>query len=895
LNNVYVESSVTSTRTAVTATRGPKSGTLKTLAQQPESELTGQILELWRRVLARRAPDIAEYLDARPTTRLPTGQNATPYLQALNIRFQLLRIVDENEAMRTRRAKEIGGGVAANPQTFASLLSNDFDTGDVARTAENTIVGPTFTAHPTESKRVTVLEIHRRIYRGLVALETDRWTPRERTDLMSSIESEIDLLWFTGELRIDRPTPDDEVAWALHFFRDIVFDSVPAVYSSLNRAIVNADNSYGECTPKLRFHSRVGGDRDGNPHVNTKVTRHAIELGRTTVKDHYKTLLFQAASQLSISNRITPLNDAHTEKLKHIVAETDAAIRNNNELFRQALSAIRIHIENDHYLHVSHFIEDIRTVENALNSLQAEAMSDRWLRPIRWLAEVFGFRTVTLDIRQNSTVTNNVLKIVWESVEGGTTPQQGTDAWSTRLRSELSMESLAHLDISDLSDEARDFLELLGLMREILSGPDPLAVGPFILSMTQSADDLLGVLLLARYVGFDRERAELRLVPLFETIADLRAAPEIMRQFLKIPSARRCLSPRGQPIEIMLGYSDSNKDGGFLCSSWEVHCAQSQLVATFATLGLDVIFFHGRGGSVSRGGASTHRAIAAQPPATIHSSIRLTEQGEVLSARYANRGTADAHLELLLSSAIEHRLRNPVRKMVPEYEDAMSALAGMSQTAYSELINRSGFLDYFQQASPVEELANLKIGSRPARRFGANSLDDLRAIPWVFAWTQNRHLLTGWFGFGSAIESFLEVRGDDGLILLRTMFEQSTFFRLVVDETEKTLTQADMDIAELYAGLVESEEIRTNIFSAIKTEYDKSVRAIALVTDCDVLSDRFSDFRYQFDRYTRDLERVHILQVDLLKDARENQGHSTVSIALLQSMNCISSALGWTG
>ncbi|MFK7893908.1 MAG: phosphoenolpyruvate carboxylase [Granulosicoccus sp.] len=869
------------------------------LWQPPEggrSELTELILNLWRNVIKRRAPDVADRLSAKNVTSLPSGKNSIPYLQALNIRFQLLRIVDENETMRLRRAAETSHGAEGIPETFARLVATGDETRDsIIDLAKNTYVGPTFTAHPTESKRVTVLEIHRRIYRGIVALETDRWTPRERDTLIEKIENEIDLLWFTGELRIERPTPDDEIAWGLHFFRDIIFDIVPDVIELFNLAMSKDNPEYQESLPSLGFHSWIGGDRDGNPNITTGVTRRALERGQKTVSDLYSKLLIATAAQVSVSNRIAPLDEVHAVALKRIIASTEAGSRNTNELFRQAVSAMRNRIEQNEYAHVSDFIADVQTVEEALMSLNADQLARQHLRPIRWLAEVFGFRTVTLDIRQNSTVTNSVLKEIWEHVEGELPSDTGSDAWSQRLRAELASDSLPYLQYEELSDQGQDLIDLLRLMHEMISGADPQSVGPFILSMTQSADDLAAVLLLARYAGFDREAPELRVVPLFETIADLRASPEIMRQFLQIPCARRSLTRRKKSVEIMLGYSDSNKDGGFLCSSWEVTCAQSKLVSALADHDLDVIFFHGRGGSVSRGGAPTHRAIAAQPAGTIGGSIRLTEQGEVLSARYANRGSAAAHIELLMSSAVEHRLRKPVPQANPEHEDALAALAGISQTAYSELINAPGFLDYFQQASPVEELASLKIGSRPARRFGANTLDDLRAIPWVFAWSQNRHLLTGWYGFGSAIESFTSIRGHSGEQLLRDMFRESEFFRLVVDETEKTLFQTDLKIAAQYSSLVENGEVRASIFDAICKEYEKSVEAIKMIGDGGSLASRFPEFQHQFDRYAADLDSVHSLQIDLLRSARGNEQSTSVSIPLLQSMNCISSALGWTG
>jgi len=696
-------------------------------------DLAMQVLGLWGRVLVLRAPEVLALLAAKGDVPLPSGEAVIPVLRALNIRFQLLRIVDEIAATRARRHAEAQSGETAVPHSFAALAAKHRAPGDISDLAVETTIGPTLTAHPTETKRVTVLEIHQRIYRLLVRLGIDRWTPRERETLLDEIAGEIDLLWMTGELRLDRPTPEDEVAWGLQFFRDVLFDAVPQVFNSLTRAVVPCQKV--DLMPRLRFHSWIGGDRDGNPKVTTEVTAHALQAGRRTIVTKYAALLDQAAARLSISDHIMLPAPREADALRRIAADPGRSQRNPNELFRQAVSAIKLRLETGGYAHVATFVGDLRTVEDALLSVNAGHQAARYLRPIRWLAEVFGFRTVTLDIRQNAMVTNAVLGEIWQAAGDAPAPDYGTEAWSRRLRGELSVEILPHVALETLSPGARELLGLLSLMREVAAGDDPQAIGPFILSMTRSADDLLGVLLLARYAGFDRETPELSLVPLFETIADLRASPEILCQFLSVPTARRGLTRQGRAVEVMLGYSDSNKDGGFLSSCWEIDKAQSRIVAALGRLGLRTVFFHGRGGSVSRGGAPTHRAIEAQPPGTIGQSIRLTEQGEVVSARYANRETAAAHLELLMSSAYEHRLRKPTRLVDPEHNDALESLASLSYTSYAKLLDMPGFLDYFQESSPVEELARLKIGSRPTRRFGASSLNDLRAIPWVFAWS----------------------------------------------------------------------------------------------------------------------------------------------------------------
>jgi phosphoenolpyruvate carboxylase len=344
----------------------------------------------------------------------------------------------------------------------------------------------------------------------------------------------------------------------------------------------------------------------------------------------------------------------------------------------------------------------------------------------------------------------------------------------------------------------------------------------------------------------------------------------------------------------MLGYSDSNKDGGFVCSTWELSKAQKRIARSLAAHDLRPEFFHGRGGSVSRGGAPTERAIAAQPAGTVNGRLRITEQGEVVSSKYANRGTALNQLELLGASVLAH-MRSTVQPVADaEQEDALEALSGMSQTAYVTLLGLPGFLDYFQQASPVEELAMLKIGSRPARRFGAGSLSDLRAIPWVFAWSQNRHLLTGWYGFGSAVASFRQIRGTDGDRLLGEMFAGHRLFRLIVDEVEKSLLLTDMDIAAEYAALADDAANRNRIYAAVRSEHDRALHAARFLGGGSDIAARFPVLRERFDRVRPQLDRINRLQIDLLRSSRSGDPART-TVPLMQSMNCIAAGLGWTG
>ncbi len=862
--------------------------------------LRQDLRRLWMNVIQRRAPEVL-YAAMTPSAHLPSPEAAVPLMQAVNIWFQLTRIIDENAAMRSRRMTEATQGPEAVEGSFAAALAA-FDPAmtpeDFAQLSTRLSVGPTLTAHPTEAKRVTVLEIHRRIYRLLVSLETQRWTPRERDDILSDIESEIDLLWMTGELRIERPRLADEIEWGLQFFRDALYEAVPHLFDRFTAATVARFGKDLAIAPCVRFHSWIGGDRDGNPNVTTATTRDALDRSRRAVLERYVDAARTAAARISISTRITPLPTSLADRIHAILGDraSDLASRNPGEIFRQALTAIadRLQAMLDDgvggYPSVNHFLADLRTLEEGLRALRADRLAARYITPLRWQAQVFGFRTHTLDVRQNSTVTTAVIAELWSL--DGQAPAYGTPDWSRRLREDLSRPDLTHADRARLSPEARELLDLLALMRQARMSEDPEAIGPFILSMTRTADDILGIYLLARHAGFGAEKLDLQVVPLFETIDDLRRAPEVFDAVLQVPLSERSLRSRDGTVEVMLGYSDSNKDGGFLCSTWELDKAQRRLTQSLARHRLRPVFFHGRGGSVSRGGAPAGRAIAAQPVGTVQGRLRLTEQGEVVSSKYANRGTAVGNLELLASSVLSHL---PVRVQPaadPEHIDALEALAGLSQTAYVSLLGMPGFLDYFQQASPVEELAMLKIGSRPARRFGARSLGDLRAIPWVFAWSQNRHMITGWYGFGSALRAFRQVRGAAADRLLADMFARHPLFRLMVDEVEKSLMLTDMGIAEAYAALVENDAIRTPILSRIQAEHAAALASLRDITGT-ALGHRFPKMLARSEDLRPQLDRLNRLQIDLLRQSRQGTGGTTVP--LMQSMTCIASGLGWTG
>jgi phosphoenolpyruvate carboxylase len=478
--------------------------------------------------------------------------------------------------------------------------------------------------------------------------------------------------------------------------------------------------------------------------------------------------------------------------------------------------------------------------------------------------------------------------------DGADPPAPESAQWKQWLLAELGTARNAPFPYDGLPPQAAETLTTFRTIARMREEIDREAFGALILSMTRSAADILGVYLMAKEGGLFSdsaavERCTLPVVPLLETIPDLRRAAAILKELLAVPLVQRSLHVQRRIQEVMIGYSDSNKDGGYLTAHWELAKAQSSLTR--------LAFFHGRGGSVSRGGAPTGRAIAACPAGSIRGQFRVTEQGEVVSFKYANRGTAAYQIELLGASVVEHVLRSEREAaLIPvhEFHEAMEALSGTAWSAYRKLMELPTMLAYLQESSPLEELSLLNIGSRPARRTQAKTLGDLRAIPWVFAWTQNRHMLSGWFGVGSGIKAFLDVRKERGLELLKRMFREARLFRLILDDVERTLLQVDLSIAAEYASLVQDKTIREPIFSRIAEEYRLTCEMVLRISGDAGIAERFPQFRRRLARRLKTINEVSREQVHLLR-AHRAESSEDVRTALLMSINCAAAGLGATG
>jgi phosphoenolpyruvate carboxylase len=557
------------------------------------SVLQKRLHNSWFKVLDNRAPAVSK--EIRSGNYLCRPDQFCDMFQAVTIWFHLSQILDEILNIRRSRLSGYNENPGEEPSqyNFRGVLSHcDTDKKSLflGLLEKNKLgIGPTITAHPTEAKRVSVLEIHRRIYQTLVKFDSFRWGPKEIQQLEKDLEGEIDLLWLTGELRLERPSLEAEIEWGLQFYKTSLFEAIPRVFESYDEAITSVFGKQDFDHFNLRFHSWIGGDRDGNPNVTTEKTLYAIQSAKDMVLSVYSESLTDLASQLSISNKIMPLSNIYYSRLDKIIRsrseDPESVIRRNpNETFRQALTAMNQCLDEGRYTYVKDFINDLQDIEAALCSVGALNISEKLVRPLRWQAAVFGFSAHTLDVRQNSEVVTRVLQNIWTI--NGSSQEFGSADWLLQVKTELLEPNLPILDKSELSDESVELLALLELIYKIQNGPDPDSVGPFILSMTRSAADIFSVLLLARYAGFGSEKLSLKVVPLFETIEDLDKAPDILRQVYDFPLAARSLKDADGFMEIMLGYSDSNKDGGFLCSSWTLDKAQRAIARSLSENGV---------------------------------------------------------------------------------------------------------------------------------------------------------------------------------------------------------------------------------------------------------------------------------------------------------------------
>jgi phosphoenolpyruvate carboxylase len=775
-------------------------------------------------------------------------------IRAFSYFSHLANIAEDRQHVRRRHVHERAGHLQEGSlaMSFERLHRAGHRGADIAQVLQNAYISPVLTAHPTEVQRKSILDAERAIA-GLVeerdALDNDR----DRAEIEGLLRARVTQLWQTRMLRTAKLTVSDEIENALSFYQTTFLREIPRLYREIEQALPGH-----AVAPFLRMGHWIGGDRDGNPNVTAATLRVALSRQSEVALRHYLTEVHHLGAELSMSNMLAPVTPA---MLALAARSPDHSAHREDEPYRRALIGVYARLAatlelltgtealrhavapQDPYASAAEFAADLDVIEASLRSHHAGALVAPRLAPLQRAAQVFGFHLATLDLRQSSDqhelVVAELLRVARLEPDYTALPESArrerllallNDARPLRVRgAEYSALTLGELEIFEA---ARTALATLGRS----------AIRHCIISHTEDVSDLLEVLLLQKEAGLlrgtldDDAVADLIVVPLFETIADLRQAEPIMRAFYALPGVLGLMRRSGSEQDIMLGYSDSNKDGGFFTSNWELYRAEVALVELFEPLerehGLTLRLFHGRGGTVGRGGGPSYQAILAQPPGTVKGQIRLTEQGEVIGAKYAHPEIGRRNLETLVAATIEATMLHPTKSAPKAFLDAADQISAASMAAYRKLVYETdGFTDYFFAATPIREIAELNIGSRPASRKATRAIEDLRAIPWSFSWGQCRVALPGWCGFGSAIVQFLDGGDrDERLALLQRMHRQWPFFRTLLSNLDMVLAKSDLRIAARYVELVEDKKLAKRIFNAIKAEWERAGEDLTLIT-----------------------------------------------------------------
>ncbi len=882
------------------------------------------LIECLREVLA----EVGEAEGARclDPTAPPPERVSEREVHVRTLAFHLLNMVEENAATQARRARESSEGTLREPGSWGQNLRQLRDAGfterDIAAAFADCVVEPVLTAHPTEARRAVAIEQHRALYLLLVRRENRMFTPREQEATREEIKLALERLWRTGEFLLQKPEVASERQGAMHYLRDVF----PGVLPTVERRLRDAwrDAGFDPATldrtslPTVRFGSWVGGDRDGHPLVTADVTRETLRELREAAVDLHRENLDALARALSLSSLVQRPTEALSLALAAAAAACgavgrDLLSRDTDEPWRQFARLMRERLPGGaapvraQYTRPDALRRDLTTLRESLIAVGATRVAEGDLDPVDRAVEVFGFHLAALDVRQNSAFHDKALTSM---LTAAGVDAEGFSEWPEGRRRALLEEELRRsrplvLPGAALNEEARAVLDCYRVLAEHRDAHGPAGLGALIVSMTRGASDLLAVYVLAREVGLARVTPEglvcdLEVAPLFETVDDLAAGPAVMGAFLDHPVTRRGLAARGGAQQVMVGYSDSCKDGGILASQWALREAQVALTDAARAQGARLRFFHGRGGTVSRGAGPTHRFLEALPPGTVQGELRVTEQGEVIAQKYANPLTAAYNLELLLAgtaaATARHRRdadpRHPLDPLVAE-------LAAEGRRAYRALVEAEGFIDYYSAATPIDALERSNIGSRPARRRGRRTLDDLRAIPWVFSWNQARHYLPGWYGVGAALDA-LSRRDQGAFTALADGARSWPFLRYVLTNVEACLASSDAEIMALYASLVPDEAVRGTFLKLCVDELTRTREALDALFGSSLQARRPRMWRTLQAR-DEGLRRLHDFQVGALREWRrlrdegDDEAAEAMTPTVLLSVNAIASGLRTTG
>jgi len=887
--------------------------------REQEGEAVFDLVERIRQTSVRfhrtEDEDARRELDAI-LTGMPIGDTVR-IVRAFSYFSHLANIAEDHNNLRQWRTQE-ASGAPAPPSTFAVAQARARAAGlaaaDLRRFFSTALVSPVLTAHPTEVRRKSTMDREMEIASLLDRGERIDFTAAERADNEEQLRRAVLTLWRTNLLRRTKLTVLDEVANGLAFYDYTFLRELPRLYGEIEDRLAADD---GDATPLasfLRMGSWIGGDRDGNPFVTAEVLRDALRLQSTQILRFYLGELHRLGAELSLAAQLVDVSDDLSTLARQ---SPDPSPHRRGEPYRLAISgiyarlaatALRLGIDADRqpvgrapaYDSVAELRADLDTIHASLVANNAAVIARGRLRQLRRAVDCFGFSLASLDIRQNSAVHERTVGELFDAAEPAPSYAEMDEAGRiARLAAELERVRPLVSPFVAYGEETRGELAVLNAVREAHGRFGDNAVSQCIVSMTEGVSDLLEAAVLLKEAGLIDPAgvSRVNVVPLFETISDLRRCAGVMDRLLSLPAYRRLVASRGGVQEVMLGYSDSNKDGGFVTSGWELYKAEIGLVEVFDRHGVRLRLFHGRGGSVGRGGGPSYDAIVAQPGGAVNGQIRITEQGEIISSKYSNGDVGRRNLEILVAATLETSLLHP-RLAAPRqsYLDAMEELSATAYAAYRDLVyDTEGFEDYFWQSTVINEIATLNIGSRPASRKKTRAITDLRAIPWVFSWAQCRLMLPGWYGFGVAVEAFIARHPDQGLAFLQELYREWPFFRTLLSNMDMVLAKSSIAIASRYAELVTDPALRERIFHRIREEWQRAIRLLLAIMGHDhllqanPLLERSIRYRFPY------LDPLNHLQVELLKAHRAQSGDEQVLRGLQLTINGISAGLRNSG
>jgi phosphoenolpyruvate carboxylase len=846
-------------------------------------------------------------------------EDTTHVVRAFSYFLQLANIAEDQHAIRRWRDTLRAAGVLGEG-SLTLALERVYAAGhahELGRFFQTSQVVPVLTAHPTEVQRKSILNCHVRIAALLDTRERVALTPDELHQNEAELRRVVTVLWQTRMVRPLKLSVRDEVENALPFYEQTFLPELPRLYASLEDELARRDPGVlgQQLPPFLQLGSWIGGDRDGNPFVTAPVLEETLRMQAQVALHAFLDELYTLGTSLSLALGLVKVSGAVQALADR---SPDRSPHRADEPYRRAIAGLYARLSATAERLVGHrlgrpplgaaepypdpdaFSADLDLLHASLCAHGSADVAGGRLRRLRHGVRIFGFHLAALDLRQNSEVHERTVAELFEAVQPGVGYLElDEEARVARLAAELEDPRPLTSPFLTYSEETKGELAIFAAAAAGHRRYGPACIQNVIISKTASASDLLEVAVLLKEVGLLRPRQarlHVNVVPLFETIDDLRNAGAVMDRLMKVPTYRCLLASRGNVQEVMLGYSDSNKDGGFLTSGWELHQAEARLVEVAATHGFTLRLFHGRGGSVGRGGGPSYQAILAQPAGAVQGQIRLTEQGEVIASKYSHHDVGRRNLEVLAAATLEATLlTRPEATRKPEFLEAMEALSGHAYTAYRRLVYETpGFEDYFWQSTVISEIANLNIGSRPASRKQSTAIDDLRAIPWVFSWAQCRVMLPGWYGFGSAVEAWL-LANPGGLPRLQAMHREWPFFRSLLSNMDMVLAKSDLNIAARYAALVKDEALRQAIFPRIAAEHAATVQALKAITGQAELLDASPALQRAIRSRFAYLDPLNHVQLELLRRFRDGASDERLSRGIHLSINGIAAGLRNSG